>query len=517
MGEIPVIVSRGKDSELRVFLNVCPHRAMRLCSEDAGNNSVFRCPYHGFTFVNDGRLSGAPFRKDAYPGGLDRERLHLTEARVARYRGLIFATWDENAPPLEDFLGNLRWYLDIMVGRAEMEVIGTPQRFVVPSAWKVAAENFVADAHHTATVHAFLAKLDLVDSFDFGKDGYHVVPAGRARARDRDPGRGPLVSGRAARGDRAAPRTRAGQAAGPGEELPRQRLSQLRLPDPQRHRDQRAAGDGNHDQAVAAAGADRIRLYSWLLVERNAPQWWKDLVRRAHIMTFGASGMLEQDDTEIWEAVTDSAKKLLVRDEPWFLDYTMGDGKEPLDDFPGPGTVYEGKFSEASARGFYRKWMQDLTRLQRRVRHPTAPQHECGHPGDRDSPPTPRRGGRSRRAGAVADPVGGTLPVHRGRAAGRQALPRLALAACRRPDLPRAGADVAPLRRAYRRRAHVLVRRGPSATLELRVRRLETDVNWAEEPPSRTRRLVTNVRVRSGAGRRLGRGAQQPALLPQPW
>lgn len=35
-------------------------------------------------------------------------------------------------------------------------------------------------------------------------------------------------------------------------------------------------------------------------------------------------------------------------------------------------------------------------------------------------------------------------------------------------------------------------------SLELRVRRLETDVNWAEEPPSRTRRLVGNVRVRQG-------------------
>jgi PAH dioxygenase small subunit len=33
-------------------------------------------------------------------------------------------------------------------------------------------------------------------------------------------------------------------------------------------------------------------------------------------------------------------------------------------------------------------------------------------------------------------------------------------------------------------------------SLELRVRRLETDVNWAEEPPSRTRRFVSNVRVR---------------------
>jgi PAH dioxygenase small subunit len=38
------------------------------------------------------------------------------------------------------------------------------------------------------------------------------------------------------------------------------------------------------------------------------------------------------------------------------------------------------------------------------------------------------------------------------------------------------------------------------ASLELRVRRMETDVNWAEEPPSRTRRLVTNVRIRGGPG-----------------
>lgn len=36
------------------------------------------------------------------------------------------------------------------------------------------------------------------------------------------------------------------------------------------------------------------------------------------------------------------------------------------------------------------------------------------------------------------------------------------------------------------------------ATLELRVRRLETDVNWAEQPPSRTRRIVGNVRAERG-------------------
>lgn len=35
-------------------------------------------------------------------------------------------------------------------------------------------------------------------------------------------------------------------------------------------------------------------------------------------------------------------------------------------------------------------------------------------------------------------------------------------------------------------------------SLELRVRRLETEYAWAEDPPSRTRHFVTNVRVAAG-------------------
>ena len=35
-------------------------------------------------------------------------------------------------------------------------------------------------------------------------------------------------------------------------------------------------------------------------------------------------------------------------------------------------------------------------------------------------------------------------------------------------------------------------------SLELRVRRLETEYAWAEDPPSRTRHFVTNVRVSGG-------------------
>jgi 3-phenylpropionate/cinnamic acid dioxygenase small subunit len=58
--------------------------------------------------------------------------------------------------------------------------------------------------------------------------------------------------------------------------------------------------------------------------------------------------------------------------------------------------------------------------------------------------------------------------------------------------------------RTVRERDHEIAARGESAFFEEdlhrlkgRVRRLTSGVSWSEEPPSRTRRLITNVRVRA--------------------
>jgi ferredoxin len=148
---------------------------MKLACEDFGEVGMWRCPYHGFTYASTGEfmgtLIGAP-----YPEGLDRDALHLIEARVDSYQGLLFATWARDTPSLGDFLGDVRWYLDIFAGRAEMEVVGVPQKWVVPSAGKLPSEHFAADAYHTATAHSFLARLGMVKGVDFGRDGYHVDP-----------------------------------------------------------------------------------------------------------------------------------------------------------------------------------------------------------------------------------------------------------------------------------------------------------------------------------------------------
>src|ERR1041384_829969 len=60
-GPQQIIMSRDKQGEIHLLLNRCTHRANLVCDAAKGNSSAFRCPYHGWTFANDGRLLGYPF------------------------------------------------------------------------------------------------------------------------------------------------------------------------------------------------------------------------------------------------------------------------------------------------------------------------------------------------------------------------------------------------------------------------------------------------------------------------
>jgi phthalate 3,4-dioxygenase subunit alpha len=103
------IVARDEDSAVRVMFNMCLHRGMQVCRAEMGNASHFRCPYHAWTYRNDGRLAGLPFHDEAYGGedGFARGGQSLLPApAMDRYNGLIFVSLDPNAPPLLDWLGD---------------------------------------------------------------------------------------------------------------------------------------------------------------------------------------------------------------------------------------------------------------------------------------------------------------------------------------------------------------------------------------------------------------------------
>ena len=54
LGLRPIIVLRDSKGMIRALYNRCTHRGTTLCRLEKGNSNVFRCPYHGWTFNNDG-------------------------------------------------------------------------------------------------------------------------------------------------------------------------------------------------------------------------------------------------------------------------------------------------------------------------------------------------------------------------------------------------------------------------------------------------------------------------------
>ena len=153
MGEESVIMVRGKDGEIRVLLNSCRHRGMKVCRYDEGNTPIFTCPYHGWSYSLSGELIGVPRFKDAYHGELDRSQYGMLEARACNHRGMIWATWNATGPDFYEFMGDMLQFHDSMLepadgGDGEVEVLPGVQKWIVPCNWKFPCENNIGDLYH---------------------------------------------------------------------------------------------------------------------------------------------------------------------------------------------------------------------------------------------------------------------------------------------------------------------------------------------------------------------------------
>lgn len=184
VGRQPVIVNRDKAGVVRVMLNRCRHRGATICEAKKGNAPGFVCPYHAWTYGTDGSLKGLPM-----PMGykdFDKSDYTLVNLRVESYRGLIFATFNEDAPPLEEFLGRARPWIDLFLkqgGGYPVKVMGE-HKFNFPGNWKIQLEN-TTDAYHFPIVHkSFLSSLDgdTSELFSFMDAGGYVEDLGNGHS-----------------------------------------------------------------------------------------------------------------------------------------------------------------------------------------------------------------------------------------------------------------------------------------------------------------------------------------------
>jgi phenylpropionate dioxygenase-like ring-hydroxylating dioxygenase large terminal subunit len=99
LGLRPLIIVRDAEGKIRALYNRCTHRGTTLCRWDKGNSKSFQCPYHGWNFLNNGRLRGVPW-PEGYAADLRDPKYNLAQVpRVESYRGFVFGTLNLDALP----------------------------------------------------------------------------------------------------------------------------------------------------------------------------------------------------------------------------------------------------------------------------------------------------------------------------------------------------------------------------------------------------------------------------------
>ncbi|HEV2981716.1 MAG TPA: aromatic ring-hydroxylating dioxygenase subunit alpha [Solirubrobacteraceae bacterium] len=156
IGPQPVIMSRDKQGQIHLLLNRCAHRANLVCDAERGNSSAFRCPYHGWTYSNAGKLLGYPF-SSGYAGTELKQHLGLARVpRVDDVHGFVFASFAQEGPTLREHLGEALEVFDRLVRlspEGEVELTAGWLKHQVKSNWKMLLEN-ETDGYHPQFVHA---------------------------------------------------------------------------------------------------------------------------------------------------------------------------------------------------------------------------------------------------------------------------------------------------------------------------------------------------------------------------
>jgi nitrite reductase/ring-hydroxylating ferredoxin subunit len=164
-----LVLVRGPGGTIRAFHNACLHRGRQLRTED-GCVAELRCPFHGFTWDLQGRLSDVPSPWD-FPH-VDPGQFCLPQALVGTWAGWVFVNLDPAAEPLASFLGDFveHWKVWPMEERAKTLHIVK----YLPCNWKVAIEAFLESYHVVSTHPQLLINIgDANTEYDVYEDQPH--------------------------------------------------------------------------------------------------------------------------------------------------------------------------------------------------------------------------------------------------------------------------------------------------------------------------------------------------------
>ena len=145
-----VLLTRKQDGSVGAFLNICRHRGTRLASEACGKRNRFTCPYHGWTYGNDGKLRGIGFA-DSF-GIKPNDDKNLVALPVEERHGFIWVVEDPNGSiDVQSHLGDGMDQALAEYGLDRWFHYKT-QVFDFPQNWKVMMDGLI-DGYHVQFLH----------------------------------------------------------------------------------------------------------------------------------------------------------------------------------------------------------------------------------------------------------------------------------------------------------------------------------------------------------------------------
>ncbi len=377
MGEDPVIVVRQADRTIAAFLNQCRHRGGALCRGESGNTKNFICTYHGWTYDTVGKLVSIPLEQHIYEKPVDKEAWSARRVpRLEVHHGLVMGNWDENAPGFRESLGDAAIYFDLNFARSAqgLEAYGGVYKWRVRGNWKLAAEQFASDSFHFMTSHSSaLTALIKEDAPPF------PIEPGRVFSNELGHGGGflmnkieetlsittdPVLIDYMTQFEIPSAKARYGEVLG--------------TPYPVFANFFPSLGYLNANRVLRSwipRGPNEVEVWAWTLTDKDTPLDTRELRAKVTAMTFGPSGIFEQDDTANWVDVQRPLGGVMARQTK--LNLQMG---HPMTDNAGwPGKTGVDN-SEYPARNFYARWLALITTPNPAVESaPDDAQKECNH------------------------------------------------------------------------------------------------------------------------------------------
>ena len=370
IGTQPVVLTRHTDGQIFVLFNSCGHRGATVCNEDHGNVSLFRCPYHGWTFSTDGSLDAVSMPR-GYGPGIDLKDPSLGMGRVPRmevYRGFVFASLAHEGPTLYEHLGSAIESIDEVVDKAPSDAIdlsGGVHKYMFRGNWKLQLEN-VVDMYHVPFSHEST-----------------LGPGGRQFGRGRGQESGSAISDRGSAAARWEQRTAWGSRQnGHGyaghqpvaEELPQDAIFQeyfsalvhrhgqekaMQAIRPRRHNtaffpNMTLQALNQHIRVIVPIDVDRTEVHVYPIQLKGAPKEMNRGFVRHLNLTHSAASLIQTDDLECFRRCQEGLAAQ-SSDWVWFARGVETDREDQNGDLLNNGTV------ELQQRSQYAAWLRYMS------------------------------------------------------------------------------------------------------------------------------------------------------------